>query len=136
MRNWVAEAAPCPRPGASPASLRIGSVRQCGKSSSGGFTLKQVLGPHEKRTPWGIKRSQRRNERATDCHPQPKLQIVPLELWHEGQERWRNVRRLYLHANDGRLHGLPWSRIALPLDRLHRMTDLQGQPVHSKSEPW
>ena len=37
----------------------------------------------------------------------PHLQIVSAELWKEAQDRWKNVRQLYLRATDGRLHGRP-----------------------------
>jgi hypothetical protein len=37
----------------------------------------------------------------------PQLEIVPPELWKEAQDRWKNVRQLYLRATDGRLHGRP-----------------------------
>jgi len=39
--------------------------------------------------------------------PAEHLRIVSDALWQEVQDRWKNVRKLYLRATDGRLHGRP-----------------------------
>lgn len=71
------------------------------------YVGERVWGRTKKRTPSGVKKAQRRPEHEWIVVSVPHLQIVPTELWREAQDRWNNVRRLYLRANDGRLHGRP-----------------------------
>jgi DNA invertase Pin-like site-specific DNA recombinase len=71
------------------------------------YVGEQVCGRTKKRTPSGVKKAQRRAEHDWIVVNVPQLQIVPPELWEEVQNRWKNVRQLYLRATDGRLHGRP-----------------------------
>jgi site-specific DNA recombinase len=98
-----AEGAPCPRPrpeGSKPFGWAASSVRQVLLRRL--YRGEQVWG----RTKQG-KSVKRLPEEAWIIIPLPHLQIVPLELWEETQNRWKSVRQLYLRATDGRLHGRP-----------------------------
>lgn len=71
------------------------------------YVGEQVWGRTKKRKPSGVKKAQRRPEQEWIVVPVPHLQIVSPDLWREAQDRWKNVRQLYLRATDGRLHGRP-----------------------------
>ena len=61
----------------------------------------------KKRDQWGQRRQRRRDESEWLRLPAEHLHIVSDALWQEVQDRWKNVRKLYLRATDGRLHGRP-----------------------------
>ncbi len=63
----------------------------------------RVWGRTKKRTPWGVKKSQRRAEKDWIVVEVPNLRIVPEDLWQEAQDRWMNVRQLYLRTTNGPL---------------------------------
>ncbi|MEO7862838.1 MAG: recombinase family protein [Nitrospirales bacterium] len=103
-----AEGAICPRPRPSlrkPHGWVSSSVRQIILRPL--YMGEQVWGRTKKRTTSGAKKSQRRPEHEWIVIPVPDLQIVSSELWKEVQDRWKNMRQLYLRATDGRLHGRP-----------------------------
>ena len=95
--------APAPRA----ASRTAGSVRQSVKLFFAASTWESRWGRTKKRTPSGVKKAQQRSEHEWIIIPVPQLQIVSPNLWKEAQDRWKNVRQLYLRATDGRLHGRP-----------------------------
>ena len=103
-----AEGAICPRPRPSfskPHGWVSSSVRQILLRRL--YVGEQVWGRTKKRTPSGVKKAQHRPEHEWIIVPVPQLQIVSPDLWKEAQDRWKNVRQLYLRATDGRLHGRP-----------------------------
>lgn len=103
-----AEGAICPRPRPSlskPHGWVSSSVRQVLLRRL--YIGEQVWGKTKKRIPWGIKKAQRRAEQDWIVIPAPQLRIVSNELWQEVQKRWTHLRKLYLRATDGRLHGRP-----------------------------
>lgn len=103
-----AEGAICPRPRPSltkPQGWVSSSVRQVLLRRL--YVGEQVWGRTKKRTPWGLKKAQRRPEPAWIVVNMPHLQIVSPELWKEAQDRWKNVRQLYLRSTDGKLYGRP-----------------------------
>jgi len=110
-----AEGAVCPRPRPSPSKPKgwvSSSVRQVLLRRL--YVGEQVWGKTKKRTPWGIKKAQRRAEQDWLIIPVPQLRIVPVELWEEVQKRWAHLRKLYLRATDGRLHGRPTNGLESP----------------------
>lgn len=103
-----AENALCPRPRPSfgkPCGWVSSSVRQIILRRL--YVGEQVWGRTKKRTASGIKKAKRRPEHEWIVVKVPQLEIVSPDLWKEAQDRWNNVRLLYLRANDGRLHGRP-----------------------------
>lgn len=103
-----ADGAICPRPRPSlskPQGWVSSSVRQVLLRRL--YIGEQVWGKTKKRTPWGIKKAQRRAEKDWVVIPVPQLRIVPDALWQDVQTRVAHVRKLYLRATDGRLHGRP-----------------------------
>ena len=103
-----AEGALCPRPRPSPTKPHgwvSSSVRQVLLRRL--YVGEQVWGRTKKRTPWGVKKAQRRPETNWIVVKVPHLQIVTPDLWKEAQDRWKNVRQLYLRSTDGKLHGRP-----------------------------
>ena len=107
-KSLNAERAICPRPRPSltkPHGWASSSVRQIILRRL--YMGEQVWGRTQKRTVSGAKKFQRRPQHEWIIVPVPHLQIVSPELWNEVQDRWKNVRQLYLRATDGQLHGRP-----------------------------
>ena len=103
-----AEGAHCPRPRPSltkPHGWVGSSVREIILRRR--YVGEQVWGRTKSRMPSGVKKSQRRPEHEWIVVSVPQLQIISPELWKEAQGRWKSVRKLYLRATDGRLHGRP-----------------------------
>jgi site-specific DNA recombinase len=103
-----AERAMCPRPRPTvgkPSGWVSSSVRQILLRRL--YRGEMLWGRTKKRTPWGVKKSQRRAEKDWIVVQVPQLRIVPEELWQDAQDRWKNVRQLYLRATNGQLHGRP-----------------------------
>lgn len=102
-----AEGALCPRPRplTKPRGWAPSSVRQVLLSRL--YKGEQVWGRTKKRAPSGVRKVRRRPEQEWIVVPVPHLQIVPPALWQEAQTRWKHVRKLYLRATNGLLHGRP-----------------------------
>src|SRR5712692_5130444 len=98
----------CPRPRPAfgkPSGWVSSSVRQILLRRL--YRGERVWGRTKKRTPWGVKKSQRRAEKDWIVVEVPNLRIVPEDLWQEAQDRWMNVRQLYLRVTNGQLYGRP-----------------------------
>lgn len=96
---------PRPRPLTKPHGWAASSVRQIILRRL--YKGEQVWGATKKRAPSGVRKVRRRPEAEWIVIPMPQLQIVSPELWNRAQERWKHVRKMYLRATDGRLHGRP-----------------------------
>lgn len=102
-----AEGAPCPRPRPTtrPSGWAASSVRQIILRRL--YAGQQIWNRTKKRLPSGAKKVQRRPEDQWLVIPVPQLRIVTPALFTQAQERWQQMRQLYLHTTNGRLLGRP-----------------------------
>ena len=103
--NAEGAACPRPRPVTRPRGWAASSVRQIILRRL--YRGEQIWNRTKKRLPSGAKKARPRPQEQWLVIPVPHLQIVPLDLWAQAQERWKHLRTLYLRATDGRLHGRP-----------------------------
>lgn len=102
-----AEQAHCPRarPLSKPAGWAASSIREVLLRPL--YHGQQIWGRTKKRLPSGIKRPHKRAEQDWLVVDVPHLQIIDDATWQEAQNRWNNVRAVYLRGTNGRLHGRP-----------------------------
>jgi site-specific DNA recombinase len=102
-----AEHAHCPRarPLSKPAGWASSSIREVLLRPL--YHGQQTWGRTKKRLASGMKRPHKRAEEDWLVIDLPHLQIIDDATWQEAQNRWNNVRAVYLRGTNGRLHGRP-----------------------------
>lgn len=102
-----AEQALCPRarPLNKPAGWAASSIREVLLRPL--YHGQRIWSRTKKRLASGVKKPHKRPEAGWITVDVPHLQIIDDATWQEAQNRWNNVRVVYLRGTNGRLHGRP-----------------------------